>query len=334
MNAVYFSRHGGLDVLAFGERPTPVPAPGQVLVRVKACALNRLDVWVRQGLPGVAVTLPHIPGCDVAGLVEGTGEKALVSPGLSCGLCVPCREERDHLCDSFGILGQNTPGGYAEFVAVPAANLFPLPPNASFTDAAAFPLVFLTAWQMLVSNAQITTGETVLVHAGGSGVGTAAIQIAKSRGARVLTTVGSDAKIPKVTALGADKAINYNTSDFVEETRRWTGGRGVDVVLDHVGGSTWEKSLSALARGGRLTTCGATAGRHVSFDLRSLFGGNIRVLGSRLGNRGSLAAALALWREGRLRPVVDSVFPLREAAAAQRRLESRDTFGKVVLTVD
>lgn len=340
MKAVYFKEHGGLDKLLYGERPAPRAGAGEALVRVKACALNHLDIWLRGGIPGLAIPLPHIVGSDVAGVVEKVGpdvtgvtagEKVMVAPGLSCGQCDPCRLGQDHLCVRFDILGQVRQGGYAELVAVPATNLIPMPENLSFEDAASFPLVFLTAWHMLVTNAKIRAGETVLVQAGGSGVGIAAIQVAKLWGAKVFTTVGSAAKAAKAKALGADEVINYAEHDFMKEVRDKTDKRGVDVVVEHVGPATFEKSLLSLAKGGRLVTCGATSGRQVQFDLRGLFSRNISILASRMGTRRDLDQALRFLREGALKPVVDKVFPLKKAAEAQGYMEERKNFGKIVL---
>jgi NADPH:quinone reductase-like Zn-dependent oxidoreductase len=339
MKAVYFKEHGGADKLIYGERPTPHPGPRDVLVRVKACALNHLDIWLRQGIPGLTIPLPHIVGSDVAGIVEksgaqanaSVGSKVMVAPGLSCGECPQCLRGWDHLCPRYDILGQMHAGGYAEYVAVPAENLIPLPENLSFEEAASFPLVFLTAWHMLVTLAKVRAEETVLVQAGGSGVGIAAIQIAKLWGAKVFATAGSDAKAAKAKALGADEVINYSKKDFVHEVREKTEKRGVDVVVEHVGPDTFEKSLLCLARNGRLVTCGATTGRQVQFDLRAFFSRNLTIHGSRMGTRRGLLEAVKFLAQGRLKPVVDKVFPLKKAAEAQTYMEQRRNFGKIVL---
>jgi NADPH:quinone reductase-like Zn-dependent oxidoreductase len=342
MKAVYFKQHGGADKLIYGERPLPRLGPKDALIRVKACALNHLDIWVRQGLPGVAIPLPHIPGCDVAGVVEkvgakvmhmSKGQKVMVAPGLSCGKCESCLLGQDHLCPEYDILGQIHNGGYAEYVSVPGANLIPMPDRLSFEEAASIPLVFLTAWHMLVAKAKIRGGESVLVQAGGSGVGIAAVQIAKLWGAKVYTTVGTDAKGAKAKALGADEAINYTKKDFLLEIRRLTDKRGVDVVVEHIGQATFEKSLLALAKNGRMVTCGATSGREIKFDLRYLFSRNLTVYGSRMGMFKGLLEAVNQVNAGRLRPVVDKVFPLKKAAEAQTYMEERKNFGKIVLTV-
>jgi NADPH:quinone reductase-like Zn-dependent oxidoreductase len=332
MKAVFFAEHGGIDKLTWGDFPTPVPGPGETRVRVKACALNRLDLLLRQGTPGLAVPLPHVLGADVAGTTDD-GRRVLIAPGLSCGACPACATGRDHLCDRFDILGQNTNGGYAEFVVVPERNLLPLPETIPFEVAAAFPLVFTTAWHALVSLAGLTRGETALIHAGGSGVGTAAIQIARERGARVMTTVGAPWKKERAIALGAEQAVVRTEEDWATAAARWTEGRGVDVVLDTVGQTTFATNLQCLRKGGRLVACGSTSGREASFDLRSLFGKNITVFGTRLGPRRALEDVFALFKTGRFKPVVDRAFPLDQAAAAQAHLQENKSFGKVVLTI-
>ena len=342
MKAVYFKSHGDLDALTYGERPLPKTGPSDVLVRVKACALNYLDIWVRQGLPGMKIPLPHIPGNDVAGVIEKVGvhtkgvrpgDKVMVAPGLSCGRCESCKAGRDHLCPEYDVLGQVRDGGYAEYVSVPAANILPMPAHLSFEEAASFPLVFQTAWHMLVTEGQIRTGETVLIQAAGSGVGIAAIQVAKLWGVRIIVTVGSDDKAAKARALGADEVINYRKKDFLEEVRRKTGKRGVDLVVEHIGKTVFEKSLRCLAKGGRLITCGATTGREARLDLRLLFSRNLTVHGIRMGTLRGLKDAVRHLNAGRLYPVVDKLFPLEKAAEAQKYMLDRKHFGKIVLTV-
>ena len=340
MKAVVFRRHGGPDVLEYADVPDPSPGVGQVLVRVKACAINRLDCWIRQGIPAYRIQLPHISGCDVAGVVERVGEgvsrftpgdRVVLAPGLSCGRCEYCQRGDDNLCVAYGIRGAAVAGGYAELVLARAPDALPLPPDVLFEQAAAFPLVFLTAWHMLVGRAKLQPEETVLIHAAGSGVGHAAVQIAKHLKARVLTTVGADAKIPKAQALGADAVINYQREPFEERVKALTAGRGVDVVFDHIGPQVWEPSLRLLVKGGRLVTCGATSGPSVPLDLRYVFSRQLAVLGSIMGTRAELEDVAQLVFRGVLRPVVDTVFPLREARAAQERLLSRNVFGKLVL---
>jgi NADPH:quinone reductase-like Zn-dependent oxidoreductase len=342
MKALVFRAHGGPDTLTVADVPTPEPGSSEVRVRVAACALNHLDIWVRMGIPGLTIPLPHIPGSDVAGTVDklgdgvggwAPGDAVVVAPGLACGTCAACRAGDDHLCDAFDILGQVHPGGAAEYVCVPAANLICRPPHLTEVEAASLPLVFLTAWHMLVTLGRVQKGETVLVHAGGSGVGIAAIQIAKLRGARVLTTVGAPAKAAPARALGADEVILYRDVNFVDEAKRLTAGRGVDAVVDTIGADTFEKGLAALAKGGRLLICGATSGRQIQFDARALFGRNITVHGSRMGTRRGLLDAMDHVHAGRLKPVVDQVFPLAQAPEAHRRMEDRRNFGKIVLQI-
>jgi NADPH:quinone reductase-like Zn-dependent oxidoreductase len=340
MRAVPITTHGGPEVLVLRDVPDPMPAPGDALVRVRACALNRLDLWQRQGIERVAIPLPHIPGSDIAGeVVDGggsglaSGTPVLVHPGLNCGHCAACMAGQDSLCDRYGIVGYQTEGGYAELVALPGANLFRIPDRVGFEAAAAFPLTFLTAWHMLVTRANVRAGETVLVIAAGSGVGQAAVQVAKLQGARVIATAGGARKLEAARALGADESVDHYADGLTEEVRRLTSGRGVDVVIEHVGEAVWDRVVRCLARGGRLVACGATSGHNGAIDLRALFARQLSLLGSYMGTRADFAAALDALHAGHLMPVVDSVLPLAEAAEAHRRLESRGQFGKVVLQI-
>jgi len=328
-------------VLRLEDAPDPELAPGEVLVRVRACALNRLDVWERQGLPRVQIPLPHISGSDVAGEVVASaatdvtiGGRVMLQPGVSCGRCSACLSGRDHECPRYEVLGyRNHAGGYADLVKVPVQNLIPIPDEIDFVQAAAFPLTFLTAWHMLVTRAQLARGEDVLVLAAGSGVGQAAIQVAVLQGARVFATAGSDAKLARARALGAHEVINHHTQDIAAEVLRLTNRRGVDVVIEHVGEATWPKSVRSLARGGRLVTCGATTGGRGSLDLHALFAKQLSVLGSYMGTKGELLQAARLFFTARLEPVIDRTYPLADAADAQRRLEQSGQFGKIVLEV-
>ncbi|PYT37054.1 MAG: alcohol dehydrogenase [Acidobacteria bacterium] len=341
MKAVLIRKHGGPEVLEIADLPKPKADVGQVLLRVMAAGMNHLDTWVRRGMPGVTLPLPMILGSDAAGVIEAAGpgvagvkpgDRVFVSPGLSCMRCIECCSGREPLCRDYGMLGEHTNGVQAEFVALPAANVMPLPDGLSFEEGAAFPLVFLTAWHMLVARARVRVGDDVLVHAGGSGVGTAAIQIARLHGARVITTVGSDDKVKRVKALGADEAINYRTSDFLDETRRITRKRGVDVVIDSIGQETWDRSLRALARGGRLVTCGATSGYQGSTDIRHVFAKGLSILGSTMGSRAELLRIARLLGERKLKPVIDRVLPLEKVAEGHRAMAERALFGKIVLT--
>jgi len=341
MKAVIFRRHGGPDVLEYADVPDPVAGEGQVLLRVQACSINHLDLWVRQGIPAYQVTLPHISGCDVAGTIErigpgvtgySVGDRVVLAPGISCGTCDWCRVGHDNFCASYRIRGAGTAGGYAESISAHASDILPIPQDLSFEEAAAFPLVFLTAWHMLATRAKVQAGDTVLVHAAGSGVGHAAVQIAKFLHATVYATVGSEVKIAKAKALGAEEVINYQREDFEQRVRTLTGGRGVDVVFEHIGPQTWERSLRVLAKGGRLVTCGATSGPMVNVDLRYVFSRQLSLLGSMMGTRQELQLVAQLVGERKLRPVVDAVLPLREARRAQERLINRDVFGKLLLS--
>jgi NADPH:quinone reductase-like Zn-dependent oxidoreductase len=340
MKAVLFRRHGGPEVLEAADVPAPVARDGEVLVRVKACSVNHLDLWIRQGIPAYRIVLPHIPGSDVAGVVEAVGagvttsrpgDRVVLSPGLACGTCAACAAGQETFCPAFGIRGAATDGGYAEFTLAAARDVLPLPEAVGFEAAAAFPLVFLTAWHMLATRAKVAEGETVLVHAAGSGVGHAGVQIAKHLKARVIATVGADAKAAKARALGADEVINYAREDFEARVKALTDGRGVNVVFEHVGPQTWERSVRALAKGGRLVTCGATSGPSVPLDLRYVYSRQLTLLGSMLGTRSELELIARLVASGALRPVVDAAVPLAHARTAQERLERRDVFGKLVL---
>jgi NADPH:quinone reductase-like Zn-dependent oxidoreductase len=340
--AVVLRTHGGPEVLARETIELPEPGPREVRVRVRAVALNHLDLWVRRGLPNLKLEYPHRLGSDIVGEIDALGpgaragklgDKVVVSPGGSCGVCEQCLSGRDNLCRRYAILGEHTSGGYSRHVVVPDANLLPYPGELAFTQVAAVPLVFLTAWQMVVEKGRVDPGHTVLVQAAGSGVSSAAIQIAKLHGARVIATTGSDAKADRARAIGADHVVNYATQDFVAEVKKLTGKRGADLVVEHVGGEVMTKSVLATASGGRIVTCGATAGFEPQIDLRHVFFRQIEILGSTMGSKGSLFGILEHVKAGRLKPVVDRVLPLWEAQQAHRVLEAREAFGKVVLEV-
>src|SRR5262245_56992952 len=340
MRAVYFERFGGPDVLTLGDRPAPVAKPGEALVRVRACSVNHLDLWVRAGLPGLEPEMPHILGNDVVGEVAElgagvthltVGQKTLVNPTLSCGHCPACANGDDNLCRSYDVIGRKRNGGYAEFVSVPAVNCLPFPENLSWEQAAAVPLVFVTAWHMLVTRARVKTGEDVLVIGAGSGVGSAAVQIARLHGARVIATAGSAAKLAKARELGAHDTIDHASEDVAARAGELTDKKGVDVVVEHVGGAVFEAALRALARDGRLVTCGATIGGKVTLDVNLLFGRHLTLLGSWMGRRSDLNDVLKHVASGALKPVLDAAIPLAEARRAHERLEARDAFGKLVL---
>ncbi len=338
MKAVRFHQHGGPEVLRYEDAPDPQLRPGFALVRVRACALNHLDLWERRGIDRVTLPLPHISGSDVAGEVlsapggPAAGTRVMLQPGLRCGTCPACSAGRDNHCVSYDVLGLKSDGGYAEQIAVPLENLVPIPADIDFVTAAAFPLTFLTAWHMLVSRARLREGETVLVLAGGSGVGQAAIQLARHFGARVFATSGPD-KIDRTRALGAEAVLDHYAGDYSKDVRGLTAGRGCDVVVEHVGEATWDRSVRALATGGRLVTCGATTGPRAAIDLRHLFARQLSVLGSYMGTFADLRHAAPLLFDGTVRPVIDRTYPLPQAADAQRRLERKEQFGKIVLEV-
>jgi 2-desacetyl-2-hydroxyethyl bacteriochlorophyllide A dehydrogenase len=340
MKAAAIVAHGGVDGLRYMDLHDPQPGPNEVVIRVRACALNHLDVWLRIGIPAYKLELPHVPGSDVAGeivaLGDGVtnfkvGDKVIVNPNLTCRECEWCRMGEDSMCQSFGIFGAKCWGGYAEYAKVPARNLIPMPENLTFEQAAAFPLTFLTAWHMLITRAGLKPGERVLVVAAGSGVGVAAVQIAKLAGAFVIATAGTDEKCEKAKALGADAVINHSRENIAEKVRELTDGRGVDVVFEHVGPAVFEQCLRSLAKGGRLVTCGATTGPTASFDIRFLFSRQLSIIGSMMGRTSELLTIVRLVGEGKLKPVIDRIFPLAEAAKAHEVLESRNFFGKLVL---
>lgn len=342
MKAVVFKEHGGPEVLQYTDAPVPAVRANEVLVRVRACALNHLDLWVRGGLPGVAIPLPHIPGSDIAGEIAEigpevstvkVGQKVVLAPGVSCGKCAACVAGLDNRCRQFSNLGYLSDGGCAEFVRCPEVNCLPYPENLSFEEAAAIPLVFQTAWHMLITRAQLQAGEDVLVLGAGSGVGSAAIQIAALFGARVITTAGNEAKLEKARQLGATHVINHHTQKIRDEVRRITNKRGVDVIVEHVGTATWDESVASLAVAGRLVTCGATTGYDAKIDLRFVFSRQLSLLGSYMGTKSELVPVMKLVAAGRLKPVIDRTFPLSQCAEAHRYLEAGEQFGKVVLSV-
>ena len=342
MRALYLKQHGGIEELEFGERPEPRPGPGEVIVSLKAAALNHLDLFVLRGIPGVTLELPHVGGADGAGVIAAigdgvtgwaVGDEVVLNPGVWCGQCEFCRRGEESLCVRFGLLGEHRPGTFAELVAVPAASLGNKPPHLSWAEAAAFPLVFLTAWRMLVTRARLHAGETVLIHGVGGGVSLAALTLAKHLGARTIVTSSSAAKLERACALGADEAIDYSRSDVAKEVRALTAKRGADVVVDSTGAATWMASLKAASRGGRIVTCGATTGPNPTEEIRLIFWNQLSILGSTMGNLADWNAMLTAVGERNLRPVVDSVVGLADGAAAYGRMEHGHQFGKIVLAV-
>ena len=340
MKAVVFEKHGGPDVLQYVDAPDPVIKANEVLVEVRACALNHLDVWARRGLPGIEIPLPHILGNDIAGVIREVGElvtwvnpgdEVMLQPGTSCGHCIECLRGNDNLCPEYDMLGYGRNGGYAQLVAAPGVNVISKPENLSWEEASALPLVTVTAWHMLVTRSRVQPGEDVLVHAAGSGVGSMGIQIAKLRGARVIATASSDEKLQKARDLGADETLNYSNKDWPKEVKKLTGRQGVDVVFEHTGSETWPGSIAAMKKNGRLVTCGATSGYDARTDLRQLFYRHLTLLGSFMGSKAELLDAMKFVKSGTLRAVIDQSLPLSEANRAHELMESRAQFGKLVL---
>jgi NADPH:quinone reductase-like Zn-dependent oxidoreductase len=342
MKAVFIRSPGGPEAVQVGELPDPVAAEGEVLVAVRAAALNHLDLWVRGGRSDPSLKMPHVLGSDAAGVVMALGprvhgvkegDEVVIYPGLSCGCCEFCRRGEQSECAAFGIIGLSRPGTYAERVAVPMANVHPKPAHLDFPEAAALTLVFTTAWRMLMTRAKLRPGETVLIHGIGGGVSLAALQFAKLIGAEVIVTSSSDAKLSAARKLGADHAINYKTSDVAKSVRDLTRGRGVDVSINTVGAAAWAVDIACVRRGGRIAICGVTTGATAETDLRSVYWNQISLFGSTLGSHEDLRQMLRAVAENKLRPVIDSMFPLSRAAEALARMESGSQFGKIVLNV-
>ena len=340
MKAAFFKEHGGAEKVLYDDYRDPVPGPDDVVVRVGACGLNHVDILLLDGRFPPPEGLPHVNGCEVTGTIEtvgaavrglARGQRAIIFPGFACGRCEYCVRGERTVCVSYGYLGAHRDGGYAELVKAPAANILPLPEAISFEAGAALPMAMLTAWHALVAKAELKPGQTVLVQAAGSGVGSAAIQIARLVGARVITTVGSDDKTEFARSLGAERVVNYRTRDFVEAVRTWTNKRGVDVVVEHIGGDTFEKSILALTRLGTLVTIGSHDTHWGRLDLRHVYSKNLRVVGTNLGSILELRTILDYVTEGRLKPVIDRAFPLEHARAAVQYVLDRKNTGKVLL---
>jgi 2-desacetyl-2-hydroxyethyl bacteriochlorophyllide A dehydrogenase len=340
MKAVRIHEHGGIEKLRFDEVPTPPVGPNDVLVRVKATSINHLDLWVRQGLPGVKFPLPMIPGVDASGIVAEIGaevrhvvarDRVVIAQGISCGHCKQCLNGDDNLCKDYRLIGEHRDGADAEYIAVPGRNVIKLQDSISFESAAASALVFLTAWQMIVHKAKVGPGEDILIIGASSGVGSAGVQIAKMLGARVFATTSSEDKAEKLNTLGADEVINYKTQKVLEQVRRLTNKKGVEVVFDHIGASVWEDSIKGLAKGGRLVTCGATSGYEARTDLRYIFYKQLQIIGSTMGKKGDLMTIFDLIGRGVLKPVIDRVMPLSKVQEAHRIVEEGKHFGKIVL---
>ncbi|MGH7308883.1 MAG: zinc-binding dehydrogenase [Candidatus Rokuibacteriota bacterium] len=342
MKALAFRDFGGPDRLALRDVPDPVAGPGEVVVRVRACALNHLDIFVREGIPALKTPLPFWTGSDIAGDVAAVasdvrglavGERVVINPSLSCGQCEFCQQGEDCLCVRYGIIGEHVPGGLADYVRVPAANALRLPDSIAYEDAAAFVLTNMTAWRMIVTQGRVRLGQDVLILGVGGGVSSAAVAIAKLCGARVWVTSSSDAKLGRARQLGADVCINYAREDWAKVVRERTERRGVDVVIENVGAATWKQSLRALRRGGRLVTCGATSGPIGETDIRVVFWNQLHIIGSTMANRTEFHDVMRLFFTGRLHAIVDEVVALKDGAAAQQRLAEGKQFGKIVLQI-
>ncbi len=343
MKAVLLTRHGNNEALVLGERPDPSPQSNQVRVRVKAAALNRLDLFVRNGIPGVKIAFPHVPCADAFGVVDAAGpdvtrvkagDSVVLQPGLSCGRCEFCRDGEISLCVDYHILGEHVDGTLAEAVLVPDVNVFKAPGNLKPEEAAAFPLAGMTAWRMLITRARLQAGETVLIHGLGGGVSSFALQIARLAGASlIIATSSAPEKLARARDLGADVVLDYRNEDVGKRVRDITLKRGVDVVVDSVGHSTWRTSLAAAAKRGRIVTCGATSGPNPEEEIRVIFWKQLDILGSTMGNDREFMGLLNAVGAGRIRPVIDEVFPMAEARSAYERLESGAGFGKIVLGI-
>ena len=342
MKALAFNEFGGPDKLKLQDVPDPKIKPNEVLVRVRACALNHLDLFVREGIPALKTPLPFWTGCDIAGEIAAVGaevpgvkvgERVVVNPNLTCGRCEFCMQGEDSLCVKYGILGEHVPGGLAEYVAVRGDNVLPLPARISFEDAASFVLTNMTAWRMIVTQGQVRPGQDVLVIGVGGGVSSTAVQIARLAGARVIVTSSSDAKLERARALGADVGINYATSkDWARQVFEATGKRGVDLVIENVGAATWKDSIRSLKGGGRLVTCGATSGPIGETLIPLVFWKQVHIIGSTMANRKEFHDVMGQFFAGRLKAIVDEVVSLKDGAAAQQRLAEGKQFGKIVLT--
>jgi len=342
MKALAFNEFGGPEKLRLQDVPDPKAAPGEVLVRVRACALNHLDIFVREGIPALKTPLPFWTGCDIAGDVAEVGpdvtglrvgDRVCVNPNLTCGRCEFCIQGEDSLCVRYGIVGEHLPGGLAELVAVSAENVLPLPAHVSYEHAASFILTNMTAWRMVVTQARVRPGEDVLILGVGGGVSSTAVQIAKLCGARVIVTSSSDQKLERARALGADVGINYKTNpQWAKAVFDATDKRGADVVIENVGAATWKDSIRALKGGGRLVTCGATSGPVGETLIPLVFWKQVHIIGSTMASRKEFNDVMRLFFQGRLKAIIDEVVPLKDGAAAQARLAEGKQFGKIVLT--
>ncbi len=342
MKAVIMREFGAPDVLRYEDVPEPSIKRDEVLIRVSYTSINHLDIWVRTGLTAYGTKLPHILGCDISGIIVDKGEdvkefnagdRVIVDPGIRCMRCEFCLSGRDNICRTFGIVGATVSGGYREYVAFPARDIIKIPDNTPLDVSAAFPLTYMTSWHMLVNRAKITPGERILIVGGTSGIGIAALQISRLTGMEIIATAGSDDKLEFLKRNGADYIINHEREDIYERVKEFTGGEGVDVVFEHVGPSIFEKALRVLKKGGRLVTCGATRGPEVRLDLRYLFSRELTIMGSIMGTRSEHLRITGLVGKGLLKPVIDSVYPLKDTRDAHKRIEERRHIGKILLRV-
>ncbi len=344
MKVIRIHEHGGVDKLRYEDAPEPkLSSPTDAVVKLRAASLNRIDILIRRGLTEKEASFPRILGTDGAGIAVEVGKQVknikpgdavCLYPASGCGGCGFCITDREFMCPQIRMLGESEDGTYAEVVRVPARNCFPIPANLSFEEAAALPSAYTTVWRMLVTNAELKHGEHVLIRGTGGGIATAALQVAAHLGTHIIVTSCDDGKLERAKKLGAEHVINYTRSDFAKEARQMTGKRGVDVVVDCVGGEGWVKSLAALAKGGRLVTCGATDGAAPQTDIRRIFWNDLNIFGSTLGDRNEFQQALNFVQTSGTQPIIDEIFPLRDAAAAQQRMENGRQFGKIVLCTD
>jgi NADPH:quinone reductase-like Zn-dependent oxidoreductase len=335
--------YGGVEQLFYEDADAlRLTEADEVIVKLKAAAINHIDIWNRLGATGIAIPMPHILGADGSGAVVEVGsnvkhvkvgDPVCLYPAAGCGQCEFCLTDRDFMCFRLRVLGERLEGTYAQYVKLPGQNCFAVPRDYSFEEAAAFPLVFITLWRMLITNAKLKPGETLLIIGIGGGVASASLQLAKQIGARVIVTSGSDAKLERARSLGADHGVNHSKQDLAREAQLLTANRGVDVVLDCVGGEVWQKSLASLTHGGRLVTCGATAGGQPIDDIAAIYSKELKIYGSTLGSRDEFRLLISFMNATGIKPIIDRIFPLIEAAGAQRYVEEARQFGKVVLSI-
>ncbi|MCJ7729834.1 MAG: zinc-binding dehydrogenase [Sedimentisphaerales bacterium] len=342
MKAAVITEHGELDKVGLAEIAKPQPGRGEILIQVMSAALNHLDIWVRKGRRGVTLSMPHILGSDASGVISevgagvdgfAAGDEVIVNPGLGCGKCEYCRRGEQSECVSFGIVGMNRPGTFAEYVNVPATNIYSKPSHLNFDEAAALPLSYVTAWRMLMTKAGLKPGQTVLIHGIGGGVALAALQLAKMAGAVVIVTSSSDEKLGRAEQMGADHIINYKVSDVAATVNDITAGRGADVVLDTVGSATWPIDFTVVRRGGKIVLCGVTSGPKADTNLQALYWNQVTIMGSTMGSDEDFREMLSAVSAAKLKPIIDSVFPLGKIRDAMARMEQGAQFGKIVLKI-